>query len=79
VENRRNVRRVLKGVVVSNKMDKTVVVKVFSKKRDKRYEKLKETFKKYYAHSEKEIKIGEKVTIMECRPLSKTKKYRVLR
>ena len=78
MENKRNVRRVLKGIVVSNKMNKTVVVKVFSKKRHPKYEKLKGSSKKYYAHCEKEIKTGEEVNIMECRPLSKTKRYRVI-
>ncbi|MBI5345623.1 MAG: 30S ribosomal protein S17 [Chlamydiae bacterium] len=72
-------RKVLEGVVVSNKMQKTVVVKVIRKVRHPRYEKLVEHWKKYYAHNENsEIKEGQKVKIEETRPLSRTKRWRVV-
>ena len=75
----RNQRRVLTGVVFSNKMDKTVVVMVSRKKRHDKYEKLVEIRKKYYADTRgKDLKVGDSVDIMECRPISKTKKWRVI-
>ena len=75
----RNFRKVLKGIVISNKMDKTVVVKVDRKVRHKKYEKLIKKSKKYYAHTEKnDIKVGQYVNISECRPISKMKRWRVI-
>lgn len=72
-------RRKLKGVVTSNKMDKTVVVSVTRKVRHPRYEKLVEKRKKYYAHVEgREVNEGDEVFIMECRPISKLKRWRVV-
>lgn len=75
---KRNKRKILKGVILSNKMDKTVVVSVSSKFRHPKYEKLIERKKKYYAHNEKKGEVGDIVKIMECRPISKTKKWRVI-
>ena len=75
----RNIRKVFEGIVVSDKMNKTVVVKVIRKVRHPKYQKLVEKWKKYYAHDEKEIaKVGEKVKIVESRPMSKLKRFRVL-
>jgi len=67
------------GIVISNKMDKTVTVKVTRKMRHPKYEKVIERSKKYYAHDESnELSVGQKVRIMETRPLSKLKRWRVV-
>jgi small subunit ribosomal protein S17 len=76
---KRNSRKVLQGVVVSNKMDKTLVVEVSRRVRHYKYEKLINKRKRYYAHSEKKEEIGKDVKIMECRPLSKMKRWRVIK
>lgn len=69
----------LKGVVVSDKMQKTVVVKVERQVRHPRYKKVYKVHKRYKAHDEKEeYKVGDKVFIEECRPLSKEKRWRVI-
>jgi small subunit ribosomal protein S17 len=74
-----NRRKVRKGVVVSNKMQKTVVVRVDRTIRHPRYEKVIIRSKKYYAHDEtNSARIGDVVTIMETRPLSKLKCWRVV-
>lgn len=70
-------RKVKKGTVVSNKMQKTVVVRVDRTCKDPVYGKVILRGKKYYAHTEGEHKIGDLVTIMETRPLSKLKRWRV--
>ena len=71
-------RAVKKGVVLSDKMDKTVVVRVDSAERHSVYGKLVTRAKKYRAHDEKNAcKAGDIVTITETRPLSKTKRWRV--
>lgn len=76
---RRHKRKTLKGVVVSNKMDKTVVVRVDEVIRHPRYQKVVKRFKKYYAHDEAgTCAEGETVTIMETRPYSKLKCWRVV-
>ncbi len=67
------------GIVVSNKMDKTVAVAVTRKMRHPRYQKVFERTNKYYAHDESDaLAIGQKVKIMETRPLSKLKRWRVV-
>ena len=69
----------LKGVVVSNKMSKTIVVRVERIKEHPKYKKRYKIHKKYKAHDEKEeYKVGDKVVILESRPLSKDKKWRVI-
>lgn len=74
----RNERKVREGIVVSDKMDKTVVVAEETMKLHKLYKKRVKTTKKYKAHDEKnECQIGDKVRIMETRPLSKEKRWRV--
>lgn len=67
------------GVVVSNKMDKTVTVKVTRKMRHPKYLKVIERSNKYYAHDDSNaLEVGQKVRIMETRPLSKLKRWRVV-
>jgi len=71
-------KKQLKGKVISDKMQKTVVVEVERIKENPKYKKRYKIHKKYKAHDEKEeYKIGERVVIEECRPLSKDKKWRV--
>lgn len=66
--------RILQGTVISDRMDKTIVVKVERKFRHPLYGKIIRTFKKYSAHDENNsAKIGDVVEIVECRPLSRTK------
>lgn len=66
------------GVVVSNKMQKTVVVKVDRKFRHPQYEKVIVRSKKYYAHDESNsLQMGDVVNIVETRPLSNLKRWRV--
>lgn len=77
-EDIRQNRREKQGVVVSNKMQKTVVVKVDRKFRHPQYDKVIVRSKKYYAHDESgSLKAGDVVSIMETRPLSKLKRWRV--
>jgi small subunit ribosomal protein S17 len=71
-------QKVKQGVVMSNKMQKTVVVKVDRKFRHPQYEKVIVRSKKYYAHDESgNLQAGDVVTIVETRPLSKLKRWRV--
>jgi len=66
------------GVVVSNKMTKTVVVKVERRVADAKYGKIIKRAEKYKAHDEEQAcKIGDKVRIVETRPISKDKRWRV--
>ena len=76
----RNSRKVREGVVVSNKMQKTVTVQVERTLRHPQFEKVISRAKKYYAHAEnaQEIPVGKKVRIEETRPLSKLKRWRVV-
>ena len=74
----RNLRKERQGVVVSNKMDKTVVVAVERKEKHPLYGKFVKKTTKFVAHDEKnECGEGDTVLIMETRPLSKTKNWRV--
>jgi len=67
------------GIVVSDKMDKTVVVEVTRTMMDGTYKKVVRRKKKYKAHDgENKYKVGDKITIMETRPLSKDKRWRVV-
>ena len=67
------------GVVTSNKMDKSITVAVKWKEKHPIYGKFVNKTKKYHAHDEKnECKIGDTVKIMETRPLSKTKRWRLV-
>lgn len=75
----RKIRKTLKGTVVSSKMNKTVVVRVDTIIRHPDFGKVVKRFKKYYAHDESNAhKEGDVVTIVETRPLSKTKCWRVV-
>jgi small subunit ribosomal protein S17 len=75
----RNLRKTRQGVVISNKMDKTVVVAARFKDMQPIYGKFVLKTKKYHAHDEKnECNIGDTVLLMETRPLSKTKRWRVV-
>ena len=75
----RNRRTSLQGVVVSNKMDKTIVVEVETHKRHAKYQKRVKYANRYYAHDENNVaNIGDTVTIMACRPLSATKRFRLV-
>mgnify|MGYP001427258365 CR=1 FL=1 len=77
--NTRGFRKTRIGVVVSNKMDKTVVVAIESIYRHPLYKKVVRNTKKYKAHDENnECGIGDTVKMMECRPLSKEKRWRVV-
>lgn len=68
--------RLLKGVIVSDKMDKTVVVAVTRYKKHPKYKKKYKVTKKYKVHDEKnEYKTGDQVVIQECRPMSKDKRW----
>ena len=75
----RNLRKVMIGTVVSDKMDKTVVVAVETSVRHKVYKKTVIRTYKLKAHDEENAcKVGDKVKVMETRPLSKDKRWRVV-
>ena len=72
-------KRILQGVVVSDKMDKTIVVEVERRVQHPIYKKFIRRSKRYHAHDESNaIKVGQNVRIIESRPLSKTKRWVVL-
>ncbi len=72
-------RRSKQGTVVSNKMNKTVVVRVDRTLPHAKYGKIVKLSKKYYAHDESnELQVGDKVEIAEARPISKLKRWRVV-
>ncbi|MDO9153070.1 MAG: 30S ribosomal protein S17 [Paludibacter sp.] len=74
----RNLRKERMGVVFSNKMDKTITVAVKWKEKHPIYGKFVNKTKKYHAHDEKnDCNIGDTVRIMETRPLSKLKRWRL--
>ena len=75
----RNLRKERTGVVTSNKMDKSITVAIKWKEKHPIYGKFVNKTKKYHAHDEKnECNIGDPVKIMETRPLSKTKRWRLV-
>ncbi|MCF0193236.1 MAG: 30S ribosomal protein S17 [Prevotella sp.] len=75
----RNLRKTRMGVVTSTKMDKTIVVAAKFKEKHPMYGKFVQKSKKYHAHDEKnEAQVGDTVLIMETRPLSKTKRWRLV-
>ena len=75
----RNLRKERQGVVVSNKMDKTIVVAVETHEKHPIYGKFVKKTTKFYAQDEKnECGVGDTVRIMETRPLSKTKNWRLV-
>ena len=73
-------KRKLKGIVISDKMKKTAVVRVERVKEHPKYKRRYKIHKKYKAHDEKEeYKIGDRVVIQECRPMSKDKSWRIIK
>jgi len=75
----RNLRKERIGVVVSNKMEKSIVVAVKRKEKHQKYGKFVNKTKKFVAHDEQNTcDIGDTVLIMETRPLSKTKRWRLV-
>lgn len=75
----RNNRKVIVGTVVSDKMDKTITVLVETKKKHPLYGKRVKYSKKYKAHDEEQVaKMGDTVKIMATRPLSATKRFRLI-
>ena len=74
----RGIRRTLVGLVVSDKMDKTVVVRVERLVQDPRYKKFVRRYSKFLAHDESnDCSVGDRVRIIEHRPLSKRKRWKV--
>lgn len=75
----RGIRKTKVGIVVSDKMDKTIVVQIVRKAKHPLYGKTVKITKKYKAHDEENVaKIGDKVMITETRPISKDKKWRLV-
>jgi small subunit ribosomal protein S17 len=74
-------KKQLIGNIISNKMQKTIVVRVERLKEHKKYKRRFKVHKNYKAHIEEEgdYKVGDKVVIEECRPISKDKKWRVIK
>ena len=76
----RNQRKVMRGIVTSNKMQKTVVVQVDRKVRHPLYEKFIRRRTRVHAHDEnREAHVGDLVEVMETRPISKLKRFRLVR
>ena len=76
---KKKIKRTFRGIVVSDKSDKTVVVRIDRVKMHSKYHKRYTVSKNFKAHDEKnEYKIGDKIIIQECRPLSKDKHWRVV-
>jgi len=72
-------KRILQGVVVSDKTEKTVTVKVERRVMHPLYKKFIKRSKKYAAHDEENVcKVGDMVSIRECRPISKSKRWEVV-
>ena len=75
----RNLRKTRVGIVTSDRMDKTVVVTIKDRVKHPLYNKIVDKSVKYKAHDENnECGVGDKVQIMECRPMSKDKNWRVV-
>jgi small subunit ribosomal protein S17 len=75
----RQARKIREGVVVSNKMDKTIVISIVERVRHPKYAKFIQRTKKIYAHDEaNDAQVGDRVRVMETRPLSKQKRWRLI-
>ena len=75
----RNGRKVREGTVVSNKMNKTIVISIVDRVPHPRYSKFVARTKKLYAHDEtNDAQIGDRVRVMETRPMSKQKRWRLI-
>src|SRR5215207_7049037 len=79
-QDQRGSRRTILGTVTSTKMDKTAVITVINRVRDRRFHKFVSRRVKYKAHDEKTAaKVGDLVEIVEARPMSRTKRWRIVR
>ena len=79
MENKRNLRKERVGVVVSNKMDKSITIAVEGRVKHPMYAKFIKTTSKFMAHDEKnDCNVGDTVKIMETRPMSKNKNWRLV-
>ena len=79
VADARNARKVREGIVVSNKMNKTIVISIVERVRHPKYAKFVSRTKKLYAHDEtNDAQIGDRVRVMETRPMSKQKRWRLV-
>ncbi len=75
----RNARKVREGTVVSNKMNKTIVISIVERVPHPRYSKFVARTKKLYVHDEtNDAQIGDRVRVMETRPMSKQKRWRLI-
>jgi small subunit ribosomal protein S17 len=75
----RNARKVREGLVVSNKMNQTAVIAIVERVRHKKYDKFVLRTKKLYAHdAANDVNIGDRVRVMEIRPMSKLKRWRII-
>ena len=75
----RSARKVRDGIVVSNKMDRTAVVAVVERVRHAKYAKFVNRTKRLYAHDDtNDVNVGDRVRVMETRPSSKLKRWRVV-
>ncbi len=75
----RATRKIREGVVASSKMQKTIIVEIVDRVRDKRYSKTLQRTTRLHVHDEENsAKVGDKVKVMETRPLSKTKRWRLV-
>jgi small subunit ribosomal protein S17 len=78
-EEKRNLRKTRVGEVVSNSMNKTIVVRTVTRVPHQKFGKIVKHVKKFYVHDEKnEAKVGDRVSIMESRPLSRLKRWRLV-
>ena len=75
----RNARKIREGLVVSNKMNQTAVIAVVERVRHSKYDKFVLRTKKLYAHDEaNDVNVGDRVRVMEVRPMSKLKRWRIV-
>ena len=75
----RNARKIREGLVVSNKMNQTAVIAVVERVRHAKYDKFVLRTKKLYAHDEaNDVNVGDRVRVMEGRPMSKLKRWRIV-
>jgi small subunit ribosomal protein S17 len=79
ITNERNARKIREGLVVSNKMNQTAVIAVVERVRHAKYDKFVLRTKKLYAHDvANDVNIGDRVRVMEIRPMSKLKRWRIV-
>ncbi len=80
MEKNKKIKKILRGTVVSDKMDKTITVKVTRFVKHKKYGKFMKINKKYKAHDEdNQYKTGDKVEIETCKPISKDKSFKAVK